>query len=88
MMKIRHKKIVASGTAVALAGILGVGALLQSNISVQASPAMMPGIEQIVNDTTAEKPFKILEIVDDTSGDRLLRVRTGAVCEALSVPIY
>ena len=64
MMKIRHKKIVASGTAVALAGILGVGALFQSSISVQASPAMMPGIEQIVNDTTAEKPFKILEIVD------------------------
>lgn len=28
---------------------------------------MMPGIEQIVNDTTAEKPFKILEIVDNTS---------------------
>jgi hypothetical protein len=67
MMKIRHKKIVASGTAVALAGILGVGALLQSSVSVQASPAMMPGIEQIVNDTTAEKPFKILEIVDNTS---------------------
>ena len=64
MMKIRHKKIVASGTAVALAGILGIGALLQSSVSVQASPAMMPGIEQIVNDTTAEKPFKILEIVD------------------------
>lgn len=64
MMKIRHKKIVASGTAVALAGILGVGALLKSSVSVQASPAMMPGIEQIVNDTTAEKPFKILEIVD------------------------
>ena len=64
MMKIRHKKIVASGTAVALAGILGFGALLQSSVSVQASPAMMPGIEQIVNDTTAEKPFKILEIVD------------------------
>ena len=64
MMKIRHKKIVASGTAVALAGILGVGTPLQSSVSVQASPAMMPGIEQIVNDTTAEKPFKILEIVD------------------------
>lgn len=67
MMKIRHKKIVASGTAVVLSGILGVGALLQSSVSVQASPAMMPGIEQIVNDTTAEKPFKILEIVDNTS---------------------
>lgn len=67
MRKIRHKKLMASGTAVVLAGILGVGALLQSSVSVQASPAMMPGIEQIVNDTTAEKPFKILEIVDDTS---------------------
>ena len=67
MRKIRHKKLMASGTAVVLAGILGVGALLQSSVSVQASPAMMPGIEQIVNDTTAEKPFKILEIVDNTS---------------------
>ena len=67
MRKIRRKKLMASGTAVVLAGILGVGALLQSSVSVQASPAMMPGIEQIVNDTTAEKPFKILEIVDDTS---------------------
>ena len=67
MRKIRHKKLVASGIAVAMAGILGVGALLQSSVSVQASPAMMPGIEQIVNDTTAEKPFKILEIVDNTS---------------------
>lgn len=67
-MKIRHKKIVTSGTAVALAGILGVGALLQSSVSIQASPVMMPGIEQIVNDTTAEnKSFKILEIVDNTS---------------------
>lgn len=27
----------------------------------------MPGIEQIVKDTSEEKPFKILEIVDDTS---------------------
>ena len=77
MMKIRHKKIVASGTAVALAGILGVGALLQSSISVQASPAMMPGIEQIVNDTTAEKPFKILEIVDDTVKRRLAIMYPG-----------
>lgn len=28
---------------------------------------MMPGIEQIVKDTSEEKPFKILEIVDDTN---------------------
>lgn len=63
-MKIRHKKIVASGIAVTLAGVLGVGALLQSSVSVEASSAMMPGIEEIVNETSKEKPFRILEIVD------------------------
>ena len=39
----------ASGIAVALAGVLGVGALLQTSVSVQASSAMMPGIEEIVS---------------------------------------
>ena len=66
-MKIRHKKLIASGIALSLAGVLGAGALLQTSVSVQASYAMMPGIEQIVKDTSEEKPFKILEIVDDTS---------------------
>ena len=46
-MKIKHKKLVASGTAAALAGVLGIGALLQTSVSVQASSAMMPGIEQM-----------------------------------------
>ena len=41
--------------------------MLQTSVSVQASYAMMPGIEQIVKDTSEEKPFKILEIVDKTS---------------------
>ena len=50
-MKIRRKKILLSGIAVTVAGVLGVGALLQTSISVQASPAMMPGIEEIVNET-------------------------------------
>lgn len=35
-MKIKHKKVAASGIAVALAGVLGVGALLQTSVSVQA----------------------------------------------------
>lgn len=66
-MKIKHKKLVASGTAAALAGVLGIGALLQTSVSVQASSAMMPGIEQIVSDNSDSKnPFKILEIVDST----------------------
>ena len=66
-MKIRHKKLIASGIALFLAGVLGAGALLQTSVSVQASYAMMPGIEQIVKDTSEEKPFKILEIVDNTN---------------------
>lgn len=63
-MKIRHKKILLSGVAVTVAGILGVGALLETSISVQASSAMMPGIEEIVNETSKDEPFRILEIVD------------------------
>lgn len=66
-MKIRHKKLIASGIALSLAGVLGAGALLQTSVSVQASYAMMPGIEQIVKDTSEEKHFKILEIVDNTN---------------------
>ena len=65
-MKIKHKKVAASGIAVVLAGVLGVGALLQTSVSVQASSAMMPGIEEIVSEASADKPFKILEIVDNT----------------------
>ena len=47
-MKFKHKKLLISGTAVAAAGVLGAGALLQSVLSVQASSEMMPGIETIV----------------------------------------
>ena len=63
-MRLKHKKLFISGIAVTVAGVLGVGALLQTSVSVQASSAMMPGVEQIVNDATADKPFRILEIVD------------------------
>ena len=48
-MKFKHKKLLISGTAVAAAGVLGAGALLQSVLSVQASSEMMPGIETIVS---------------------------------------
>lgn len=66
-MRLKHKKFFISGIAVTVAGVLGVGALLQTSVSVQASSAMMPGVEQIVNDATADKPFRILEIVDKTN---------------------
>ena len=63
-MKFKHKKLFISGTAVAAAGALGVGALLQSVLSVQASSEMMPGIETIVSENTEDDPFRILELVD------------------------
>ncbi len=65
-MKIKHKKLLISGTAAAMAGILGVGAFLQTSVSVKASAAMMPGIETIVKNATKEKPFRILELVDNS----------------------
>ena len=67
-MRIKHKKIFISGTAVTVAGILGIGALLQTSVSVQASTEMMPGIEEIIkNASTDNEPFRILEIVDEKS---------------------
>lgn len=67
-MRFRHKKLFISGTAVTVAGVLGIGALLQTSISVQASTEMMPGIEEIIEKaTTGNEPFRILEIVDDKS---------------------
>lgn len=67
-IKIKHKKVLVSGIAVVMTGVLGIGALLQSSVSVQASPVMMPGIEELVNNTSSsDKPFRILEIVDEKS---------------------
>ena len=65
-MKIKHKKLLLSGIAVITAGVLGAGALFESSVSVQASAAMMPGIETIVKNSTEKKPFRILELVDDS----------------------
>lgn len=64
-MRQKYKKILLAGTATALAGVLGISALLTSHLSVQASPEMMPGIETIVQETSKEAPFRILEIVDN-----------------------
>ena len=36
-MRLKHKKLLISGIAVTVAGVLGVGALLQTSVSVQAS---------------------------------------------------
>lgn len=67
-MKIKGKKLMVSGIAIALAGVLGGEALLQTSVSVQASTEMMPGIEKIIEKaTTGNESFRILEIVDDKS---------------------
>ena len=67
-MRLKHKKLLISGIAVTVAGVLGVGALLQTSVSVQASAEMMPGIEEIVKNASSDAtPFRILEIVDNYS---------------------
>ena len=73
MMKIRHKKIVASGTAVALAGILGVGALLQSITAVNNGLRDFKGVvifashDHEIVQTVANR---IIEITPDGCIDR------------------
>lgn len=69
-MRFKHKKLFISGTAVAAAGALGAGALFQTVLSVQASSEMMPGIEQIVSENTEEKPFRILELVNNSADEK------------------
>ena len=66
-MRIKHRKIFISGTAVVAAGVLGIGTLIQTSLSVQASAEMMPGIETIVDENSSEKPFRILELVNDST---------------------
>ena len=67
-MRIRHKKLLVSGAAVTVAGVLGIGTLIQTSLLVKASSEMMPGIETIINENSGQKPFKILELTD--SSDR------------------
>lgn len=67
-MRIRHKKLLVSGAAVTVAGVLGIGTLIQTSFLVKASSEMMPGIETIINENSGQKPFKILELTD--SSDR------------------
>lgn len=64
-MKNKKKNIIISITALGLAGVLAVNGLFHSAVAVEASSAMMPGIETIINSTTKAEPFKILEIVDN-----------------------
>ena len=88
-MRFKHKKLFISGTAVAAAGALGAGALFQTVLSVQASSEMMPGIEQIVSENTEEKPFRILELVNNRGcRNRLLHIRAGAQPETVRISVY
>ena len=66
-MKRKHRKFLISGTAVVAAGALGIGTLIQTSLSVQASVEMMPGIETIVDENSSEKPFRILELVSNSA---------------------
>ncbi|MDO5135258.1 MAG: DUF5057 domain-containing protein [Eubacteriales bacterium] len=61
----KHRKRVLSGVAFLLAVVMTAGAILHTEVTVEASYAMMPGIENIVSENSQEEPFRILEIVDE-----------------------
>ena len=54
------------GVSLALAATAVTGLLLQTTMSVQAATAM-PGIETIIKDNSEDKPFRILELVDNSA---------------------
>ena len=66
-MKTGTKRILYTISAVVLALGLGIGAILLSMLNVQASSEMMPGIEQIIDEKSNQTPFRILELVNQSS---------------------
>lgn len=66
-MKADIKKVLYPISAVVLALGLGIGAILLSILNVQASTEMMPGIEQILDEKSSETPFRILELVNNST---------------------
>ena len=66
-MKTGTKKFLYTILAVILALGLGIGAILLSMLNVQASTEMMPGIEQIIDEKSEETPFRILELVNNST---------------------
>lgn len=89
-MRIRHKKLLVSGAAVTVAGVLGIGTLIQTSLLVKASSEMMPGIETIINENSGQKPFKILELTDSSrqGRNRILCFRSGALYQTLYMAVY
>ena len=65
-MKRKVKKRIVRGVCLTLAAAAAAGLFLQTTMSVQAAMAM-PGIETIVKDNSEDKPFRILELVDNSA---------------------
>ena len=65
-MKHKVKNRMIKGVSLALAATAVTGLLLQTTMSVQAATAM-PGIETIIKDNSEDKPFRILELVDNSA---------------------
>ena len=66
-MKNRMKKRIFKGTAAVLTCVAAAGIFFQTTaVSVQAATNSMPGIDIIVNGNSSEKPFRILELTDNS----------------------
>lgn len=76
-MKGKCRKNILGTTALVLAGAVGAGAVLQSSLSVEAATVSMPGIETIVKENTGTKPFRILELVDNSQDAQIGYLASG-----------
>ncbi len=66
----KKKRLISASIAGALTVAI-VGTALYNDSSVALARPSLPGVETIVNENSAQKPFYILEIVDDYSSARI-----------------
>ncbi len=66
----KKKRIITGSIATALAVTI-IGTALYNDSSVALARPSLPGVENIVNENSSQKPFKILEIVDEYSAARI-----------------
>lgn len=87
-MKRKVKKRIVRGVCLTLAAAAAAGLFLQTTMSVQAAMAM-PGIETIVKDNSEDKPFRILELVDNSADAEIgYYFRAGTIYKAVYLSVY
>ena len=77
------KRCIRCGALMAATAVVA-GIFFQTTLSVEAAMEKMPGIETIVKDNSKDKPFRILELTDNSEDAEIVqdyrRYYSRAVC--------